>query len=648
MAKRGIRSYRLIANSRFRPMTYDEILSPALMQTQAHQALEAQYADLASKANELEKKLDANRDKVSRATYEKYMSDLDSIATKLTKFGLTQGSNRDALAANSEYHKRIIPIIEGYNRRAEAERQQQAMLAQDPTRLFNRLASELSVDDFVADQTLDVISQNYSGAMITKQVADQAVGVIRWAKKNGGLHSLGIPYKYEQEFQTAYSPEEVYNTMHNMMKDPEAVPFLKQVVNQVMQSTGISKWSSVNGDENSYNWKRGMNYALEGLPAFIGTRTWKTYDDSYNMQLSLMKQRPSGSGSGTPPDIRGGNANWNPMFSASEIWGHNNFKEMVNKGLIRKGENGKYELTDEGYKKARESFDRVRSGNASNWFGKNINTLDALFYEDGAIGQKESHSNGPKVNLKQTMNREELNAKLNNIWGQVSGENDAYRINRVDHYLDKDMSDKLKRAYINAGVSLSPAKYLNAAEGYQYGSAENPNDMEDVDWEKWSPTNIYDNKFGSFVVLQDAEGNRREYRRPSGVNTKVESAIDYNNQRIWELQSILANGYMPKQNESGDDWLRDKNGNLVYSDTKLTPNSRAAIEESMERHASANTVLYPNIPATWGQKTSDYKVNRAADTYADTEFAPLYNGGIGGNTGSYLDLLDDDYYYEQQ
>lgn len=628
MAKRGIRSYRLIANSRFRPMTYDEILSPALMQTQAHQALEAQYADLASKANELEKKLDANRDKVSRATYEKYMSDLDSIATKLTKFGLTQGSNRDALAANSEYHKRIIPIIEGYNRRAEAERQQQAMLAQDPTRLFNRMASELSVDDFVADQTLDVISQNYSGAMITKQVADQAVGVIRWAKKNGGLHSLGLPYKYEQEFQTAYSPEEVYNTMHNMMKDPEAVPFLKQVVNQVMQSTGISKWSSVNGDENSYNWKRGMNYALEGLPAFIGTRTWKEYDDNYNMQLSLMKQRQSGSG--TPPDIRGGNANWNPMFSA-DAEGLKKAKDYINKGWVRKKDDGSYEITDEGKKQITYIGKGFGGSPQVTAFG------EFLGYKD-AIGGIKAEDLNNRVN--RTFNSYDIDG--------TKRQSDAYKINKIDHYLDKDMSDRLKRAYVAAGTSLSPAKYLNAQEGYQYGSAENPNDMEDVDWEKWSPVNIYDNKFGSFVVLQDAAGNRREYRRPSGVNTKVESAIDYNNQRIWELQSILANGHMPKQNESGDDWLRDKNGNLVYSDTRLTPNSRAAIEESMERHASANTVLYPNIPAAWGQKTSDYKVNRAADTYADTEFAPLYNGGIGGNTGSYLDLLDDDYYYEQQ
>lgn len=623
---RSIRSYRLIANSRFRPMTYDEILSPALMQTQAHQALEAQYADLASKANELEKKLDTNRDKVSRATYEKYMSDLDSLATKLTKFGLTQGSNRDALAANSEYHKRIIPIIEGYNRRAEAVKQQQAMLAQDPTRIFNRLASELSVDDFVADQTLDVISQNYSGAMITKQVADQGLQYVKWAKKNGKLHSLGIPYKYEQEFQRGASPEAVYAAM---MKDPNADPFFQKVIDQVLQSTGIGQWSSVNGDVNSYNWKRADNYAREGLPAFIGTRTWQTYDDNYNMQLGLLKQKQSGSGSGTPPDIRGGNANWNPMFSADneEL---KKAKDYINKGWVRRKDDGSYEITDEGKK-----------------FLVNYNS-------EAGIRIKYQGTLGKFINYNtKGMSEKELNDAVNKTFNNydIDGtrrQADAYKINKIDHYLDKDMSDRLKRAYVAAGTSLSPAKYLNAVDGYQYGSAENPNDMEDVDWEKWSPINIYDNKFGSFVVLQDAAGNRKEYRRPSGVNSKVESAIDYNNQRIWELQSILANGHMPKQNESGDDWLRDKNGNLVYSDTKLTPNNRAAIEESMERHASANTVLYPNIPAAWGQKTSDYEVNRAADTYADTEFAPLYNGGISGNTGSYLDLLDDDYYYEQQ
>lgn len=628
MAKRGIRSYRLIANSRFRPMTYDEILSPALMQTQAHQALEAQYADLASKANELEKKLDANRDKVSRATYEKYMSDLDSIATKLTKFGLTQGSNRDALAANSEYHKRIIPIIEGYNRRAEAERQQQAMLAQDPTRLFNRMASELSVDDFVADQTLDVISQNYSGAMITKQVADQGLQYVKWAKKNGKLHSLGIPYKYEQEFQQGASPEAVYAAM---MKDPNADPFFQRVVDQVLQSTGISKWSSVNGDVNSYNWKRADNYAREGLPAFIGTRTWKTYDDSYNMQLSLMKQRPgSGSGSGTDYQYRGMQSNPNYLYSTYKV---DVLEKAKDKGWITKGKDGKWHLTDSGKAAAYSP----KAG--FNDLGVQPSDFGSIFLgEDGKTMAEYAKSKGRKLpNGQYGITNEDwdnlLNDALNNYEG-FGEPTDAYREVVHDLYLNPAQQAAWKDRL--GEKRLSRAEYLGKGKGYRTGSAANPNELEDIDWKTVTPTRIRTSRYGNTILLQDKEGNGFEYMLPTNVNQTFEQPIAKSIRDYYDLSDLASSGRKPVYERDNNGrvigFKRGDDGRYLTEDREASANETAAIYAAADNAYMPANAYFMNIGATWGVRPSESQYGIfPTDIYNSVSPWTMWQGLAGDN-----------------
>lgn len=48
-------NYSLVINSQFKPFSYQEMLAPTLMATQAHQELENQYGELATKASVWEK-----------------------------------------------------------------------------------------------------------------------------------------------------------------------------------------------------------------------------------------------------------------------------------------------------------------------------------------------------------------------------------------------------------------------------------------------------------------------------------------------------------------------------------------------------------------------------------------------------------------
>ena len=44
-------NYSLVINSKFRPFSYQELATPVMQMTQAHQQLEEQYAELQTKAN---------------------------------------------------------------------------------------------------------------------------------------------------------------------------------------------------------------------------------------------------------------------------------------------------------------------------------------------------------------------------------------------------------------------------------------------------------------------------------------------------------------------------------------------------------------------------------------------------------------------
>ena len=65
-------NYSLIVNSKFKPFSYQELLQPVLMATQAHQAVEEAYADLSTKASIWDKMANEATDKKAHSIYKRY------------------------------------------------------------------------------------------------------------------------------------------------------------------------------------------------------------------------------------------------------------------------------------------------------------------------------------------------------------------------------------------------------------------------------------------------------------------------------------------------------------------------------------------------------------------------------------------------
>ncbi len=277
-------NYNVVIGSKFKPYSYEEYVKPLIDQTEAHIALENQYADLATKAGVWEGILNTDLDKDTYAEYTKYSQDLEEQANNLATQGLSINSRQAIANMKKRYSNDIVPIEQSYNKRRELADEQRKLLAQDNTLMFDRLASTYSLKELMENPELSY--QSYSGATLSKQVGTAAANLSKEMRENPRKWRsiLGNQY-FETIMQKGYRPEEIIQVMQN---DPNASDILSSIVEDAVGSSNISSW----GDTNTLN--RAYEYARQGLWNAVGETQYqqvsnKAYD--YAMQDELARKK---------------------------------------------------------------------------------------------------------------------------------------------------------------------------------------------------------------------------------------------------------------------------------------------------------------------------------------------------------------------
>ena len=154
----------------FRPFSYQEMLAPVLMATQAHQAVEEAYSELDSQANAIGSLASETNDPDTYARYKAYESALRTQADALAKNGLTPGSRQSLLDLRGRYAKDIVPIQNAIERRRMLADEWRKMKAANPTMMVQRdmtkLSYDTSLDRFLENPDYDY-GEVYSGALLT-------------------------------------------------------------------------------------------------------------------------------------------------------------------------------------------------------------------------------------------------------------------------------------------------------------------------------------------------------------------------------------------------------------------------------------------------------------------------------------------------
>lgn len=138
-------NYTLTVNSQFDPFSYQELLQPTLMATQAHRELEDQYNELSAKADIWNNLINKERDKRAYELYKSFSDDLIQQVDQLAKEGLNTTSRKGMLNMKSRYSKEITPLIEARDALKEANALRDKL---GPRAIFE-VSRYTSLDDFL-------------------------------------------------------------------------------------------------------------------------------------------------------------------------------------------------------------------------------------------------------------------------------------------------------------------------------------------------------------------------------------------------------------------------------------------------------------------------------------------------------------------
>lgn len=455
-------NYSLVINSKFNPFSYQEMLAPVLMATQAHQELENQYGELDTKASIWDNLADEQTDPNAYKMYKTFANDLRNKRDQLEREGLNIASRRDMLNMKARYSSDIVPIETAYKRREELAAEQRKALAANPTLRYQRMANQMSLDDFIRNPSLDY-GESYSGALLTQQVSQAVANFQRALTDKGQLRKLGLPYQYERMIQYGATPAQVMAAMSENAQqgDTDAIRFLRGVTDQVLQSSGVTDWAD------PATLREFRAFANQGLYSAIGQIKLDNFTDQAGLtQLKADLDDRNNRRAETRRAERGAAAADEALRRAIKLSGISY--------LSASGDLAKYERALSGLKAGQQAV-------KASIFGKNGKVNPIVVYDKAQIAMKQAENKirrqyDSKIRNAQRMADNELGGngyysdQVSNIQSKMASaiaaaRKEAYK-NTLQEYgvtqgITADQYTALKAIGYKGGQTLSYSQLLN-------------------------------------------------------------------------------------------------------------------------------------------------------------------------------------------
>lgn len=539
-------NYSLVINSQFKPFSYQEMLAPTLMATQAHQELENQYGELATKASVWEEMANEQTDPYAYKMYKTYANDLEAQAGQLAREGLNAASRRDMLNMKARYSKEITPIEQAYaTRQKQAEQQQQALL-QDPTLMLSRRASTTSLDDYIRNPQLAY--EAYSGKLITAQAAQAASALAKemQEKPRKWRSILGNSY-YESMMQKGFSSQAVLQAIQDK---PNAAPQLTRIVEDAINSSGVRNW----GDQATI--ARAIDYAKQGLWSAVGETQYQTLDNwrAKMAEQEAMQKRAEQRAAARAQQDKGFELNPSNIYSSREL----NASEKKYKDVLKryskyfyKDANGRIRMTWEGW----QEYNRKVRSNSGNPMvtpeGVTILTSVSTTYSKSPFRTFMDSIGAKNVKGWQPGN-------LGNVWGRYITDNPAAKTAKFDamktaeYIYDVDQSPEYQRNYksklsraiddtekfIEVDYDSKSNKWKDTGKTLSFANF----DTDDYTIVARAPSEI-----GTTLLIKKKGEKAKRYLAPPGVNTTMEGGRDQAISEMLITRRMLQNPKLTSQ-----------------------------------------------------------------------------------------------------
>lgn len=247
-------NYSLVVNSKFQPFSFDRYLQPYQIYGQNYKEIEDQYTDLSTKAGIWDGLANEQTDPHTYKMYKTYANDLENQASQLASEGLNAVSRKNMLNMRARYSKEITPIEHAYNQKSKLAEEQRKLRAANPSIMFDRDFSSISLDDLLNNPELSYTS--VSGDDLYKKGKEAAISASsRMMNVSPALQ--GQYWKIKQGYGA--------DAANKFLLDQSNIPELKDAINRIVSQSGVTK----------ENLSRAIDYTISGIMSGI------SYNESY-------------------------------------------------------------------------------------------------------------------------------------------------------------------------------------------------------------------------------------------------------------------------------------------------------------------------------------------------------------------------------
>ena len=248
----------ITVNSQFKPFSFQEMLQPYELYSQAYSGAEQQLAALQDKAAELESLKDSAGNENAYNTYKAYADSINSMVDALSHGTYNPSIKSGLLQERRNYVSNIAPISAQVAKKNQLALKQDELSAQNPALRFSIDFHTVGIDDMMKNPTLGFKTLDLDKVMTKTGQAAEALG----KKLRSDPKFVRLSNYYMQTMQRqGYTPSEV---MKAIAADKDAPEELKELYRASWREAGGDSglWSPEIRDELKSAINHGMLFGV--------------------------------------------------------------------------------------------------------------------------------------------------------------------------------------------------------------------------------------------------------------------------------------------------------------------------------------------------------------------------------------------------
>lgn len=290
-----------MAISAYDKLTYGEFKLPSLQEmmvapmylTQEHEKTEEGFLQNQALAADAATRFQPGVDDTAIQANQQFQSSVQADINDLAKNGLTPGIRRRLIQRKTDFTNNILPL-----NKAAVDREQWAKVAReaqlkDPS-LIVKDPMRVGLDKWISDPTSREL-RPISGQEIYERTRQEMIPISKYISQNlPQLAKTGLPFQYFTVAQAGATADEIAALMGSQYKDIDPrllsplANLVKNAADRVVTSTGVYDYYGADSDEAM----RANEYAASAFNHALGTKSFGSMSDKYNMELALLRAKP--------------------------------------------------------------------------------------------------------------------------------------------------------------------------------------------------------------------------------------------------------------------------------------------------------------------------------------------------------------------